>query len=1324
MNYRLLFICLFTALVCFQAQAQTQPVFQKIDQSQGLSSSRITGIVKEKGGYVWISTQYGLNRYDGHSLKTLNRQNSNIPTNDIAGLFLDSKNRLWLYTHGKGLVFYDKKTSKFTTYKHKPEDKNSIISNRINTIEEGKNNTLWLGTEKGLNLFKIDEEKFYHFNFNINEPLNITSIYDDQKGNIILGTLSSGLFRFNVLNNKFTSINTDISTSINEILAIDKKRLLLATSGNGLKVLDLKQDRVYPFKKEQIQFTNKTKIVRSLEKDTQGNLWIGTDGFGLYEVRNKDGDYQIIDNYTQNSNRSFSISGNAIYALTEDEKGNMWIGTAWNGINILGSKRQTEIIFSDFSGRNPDPILSIAQDQRYLYLGLDGNGLSVYDKTKNQSVLYDENFLKAKYIQNILLSKNDEIWLGSFNNGLLKVDKSNKKVTKYVNDSKNSNSLSFNDVRDIIKDGDNLWIATWGGGLNLFNINRETFIKYNIPNNNLISLLKKDDKIWITSYGGGLSVFDVKTKNTETFLFNENDKNTLSSNNIFSILFDHKGKLWIGTSGEGINRMDLKTNKIERFEDIEAIRYKTITSIIQDNDDNIWFGTKSGIIKYDYHSNTFNTFSILSGDFHINSVYKDEKGFLYFGGLKGVIKFHPQNLKDEDHHPSVIINDFKLFNKDIDIDKSAVMNSNIAYLEQVNLKHFQDVITFEFSALKFPFSNNCEYAIKLENFDKTWRTIGADRTATYTNLPPGEYVFKVKSRITGYDWGDDFASVNVFIEKPFWLTWWAYFFYGILVLFFLYLYRRITLKWASLKNNLALEKLSHQKDKEFYHLKQQFFTTISHEIRTPVTLILSSINRLFDSDELQNAKQFKAAHTIRRNSNLLLRLINELLDVKKLESKEIVLNAAENDIVGFTKDIYLSFTDVASDRNINYKFKSNIEKQNIRFDKAQLEKVIFNLLSNAFKFTKDKGIINVEVVNHSDHVSILIKDDGIGISSKHLKRIFSKYYQVKGHESYKGFGLGLSIAKDIVDLHKGKINVVSELNQGSLFEVTLFKNNAISKTNEKTAEHSKNGKPNNTDLKQKLRASKKKNLSILIVEDNKELQEALKDLFQDKDYDVLLANNGFEGLKKANLNLPEIIISDLMMPEMDGLEMAKKLKINSITSHIPIIILTAKTSIQDQLEGYETGADEYIIKPYNETFLLQRVKNLIDNRKKLSAIYSDQNLSHVKETTIDSQNQVFLEKLYKLFEEHLQSESLKAEFIAKKMNMSHSALYKKIKALTGLTYMQLVRDYKLSIAKQLIEDMGYSVSEASYKVGYSDTKYFSKLFKNKFKKNPSEFINS
>ena len=764
-------------------------------------------------------------------------------------------------------------------------------------------------------------------------------------------------------------------------------------------------------------------------------------------------------------------------------------------------------------------MLSIYENEKYLFLGLDGNGLNIYDKINEKSYFFDEQKIKAKYIQKIMQTRDGKIWMGTFNNGLLKFDLKTEKVKQYTHNENDENSLSFNDVRDIIEDeNNNLWISTWGGGLNYLNTQTEDFKQYDIQNNNLISLLKEENELWITSYGGGLNVFNIENEQLETFVFDENDKHSISSNNVFSILKDSKNHLWIGTSGEGINRMDLKTKTIERFEADENVRYKTITSIVEDDEDNIWFGTKNGIIKYDYSTENFSIPSSLSGDYHINSVYKDEAGFLYFGGLKGVIKFNPNNLNDYNLHPKVVISDFKIFNKEFDFDENSAENQSLELTEKVTLKHFQDVITFEFAALKFPFSDNCEYAIKMENFDEDWRDIGKDRTVTYTNLYPGDYTFKVKSKVVGYDWSEDFTRMELTILKPFWLTWWAFAIYGLLFLLFLYVYRKMSISYATLKSNLAFEKLTHQKDNELYQLKQQFFTNISHEIRTPVTLILSSINRLFETDQIQGSKPIKAAHTIRRNSNLLLRLVNELLDTRKLETNDIKLNVAEHELVSFVKDIYLSFKDVAADRNIDYNFKTESNSISIWFDKAQLEKVVFNLISNAFKFTDDKGKIEVCIENYTDDVILKVKDNGIGISATNLKKIFDKFYQVKNTHTSKnrGFGLGLSIVKDITELHHGKISVNSESKKGSCFEVKLLKGhqhfediieNQNTHQSDKEIQHIEN----------KLAEVKTNKIKILIVEDNVEIQESLKEVLEDEGYEIHQAYNGVGRFKKSHI---------------------------------------------------------------------------------------------------------------------------------------------------------------------------------------------------------------
>ncbi|ULC60361.1 ATP-binding protein [Flaviramulus sp. BrNp1-15] len=1339
----LLYFFFVGTLFCF---SQSQTTFKKINQSTGLSNGRITSIVKEKDGFIWIGTKNGLNRYDGLQVKVYNKKNSNLGSNDISDLFIDSKNRLWITTLGGGVNYYNPLNDTFRVFKNNPNDSKSLLSNHVNTVIEDSKGGIWFGTEKGLCKFNTDTNQFISYTEQPTENQStnsnsITCIYEDKNGNLWVGTFGNGLFLFDATEGKFNQIipkETQISAFINAISELNPDKILIGTSGSGLLLVDISTFKFSNFFKEDLSFKQDINIVRSIKKDSRDNLWIGTDGNGVFEIEYPNAKSPIIHNYLYNSQLESSLSGNAIYEIMDDNDSNIWIGTAWNGISILDKKNTNEILFSDIIGVNPTPVLSIYKNKKNLYLGLDGDGLTVYNQQLDKVKYYNEKSkntsIKAKFIQKITESKSGDIWLGTFANGLIKFNESSNTFKQYKHEFENEKSISYDDVRDIVEDeNNNLWVATWGGGLNYFNPKKDEFYSYRnstnetntVNNDNLIAIEKDGENLWIATFGGGVNLFNTKTKRFTYFTHSESDSTSISGNNVFSLLKDFKGYLWIGTSGEGINRMNLKTKEIERFENNDNIRYLTITGIIEDNDGNIWFSTKQGIINYTYQTNTFNTFANLSGEFHINSIFKDDNGLLYFGGINGVVKVNPKTVTIENNQPTVKLTNFKLFNKEIKAEEKGVLNNNIAFEEDITLKHNQDVLTFEFSALQFPFSSNCEYAIKMENFDEDWRNIGKDRTATYTNLSPGDYTFKVKSKELGSTWGDDYTSVNIHILKPFWLKWWAFVLYGIILLTLFYLFRKYTIAWERMKANLEFEKLTHEKDTELYNLKQQFFTNISHEIRTPVTLILSSINRLFDKGELLERKQIKAAHTVRKNSNLLLQLVNELLDIRKFETNEINLKPSKNELVSYCKEIFLSFSEIASDRNIDYTFVSEKPNIDLWFDKNQLEKVIYNLLTNAFKFTKNGGEIQFKIEHKADAVYLIVKDSGVGMSENQISKIFKRFYQAgnKDTNEESGFGLGLSISKEIIELHKGSISVESEKGKGSTFRVKLlngkehFSDNVIDNIND-LAEEEIQVITNAEKLKLTKEAKKE---TILIVEDNVDIQGFLKDILSDN-FEILQAFNGAEGLKIATSKFPDLIISDVMMPIMDGIEFAKKLKLNTNTSHIPIIILTARTSIKNKMEGFETGADEYVTKPFNEELLKTRINNLLNSRKLLREKFRNENMLTPKELAISSTDQLFLDKLYKAIEANLETNNLKAEDISKEIGMSHSVMYKKIKALTGLSYVEFIREYRLAIARQLIEDLGYSVSDACFKVGYSDRKYFSKLFKQKFNKNPSEFL--
>ena len=980
-------------------------------------------------------------------------------------------------------------------------------------------------------------------------------------------------------------------------------------------------------------------------------------------------------------------------------------------------------------------------------MGSDGAGLTIYNQKTNETNYYHTSIEKTKhadYVQYILKSNNSSYWLGSFAKGLIELDLKAGSTRQFIHVSTKENSLSYNDVRYMIEDNDdNLWVATWEGGLNYFDTKTETFehfrendsYKNSINSDNVISLQKDGGSIWIATFGGGINCFDTKTKKFSYYRHDKENPNSISSDNVISILKDSKGFLWAGTSGNGINRFDPKSSIFERFKTNEVLKQATINSIIEDDEGNIWFGTTEGIFRFDYDTGKFIFLSHYTDEFHINSAFKDESGLLYFGGLKGMIRLDPKIIDLSQKEPNIVFTNFKLFNEEPEIGTNQIFKKNITYQEKVQLRHDQNSITLEFAALDFPFANNREYSILMENFDKDWRTIGKERSATYTNLSHGDYTFKVRSRKKGMDWSQQRASMEIEILRPYWLKWWAYLIYFLIAATLLYLFRKYSIAWERLKSNLRIEQLTHEKDKESYNFKQRFFTNISHEIRTPVTLILGSLKRLSDTYGFFENKQTKTIDIIKKNSNHLLDLVNELLDIRSLEYNELKLKVTKNDLVAFSNEIYLSFTQLASDKKIEYTFDSPSSPLYLWFDKIQIEKVLYNLLSNAFKYTTDGGTINFKIEELDKHIVLSIADSGKGISKKQLLKVFDRFYQTDNSDTVKksGFGLGLSIAKEIVRLHRGEITVDSERSQGSTFMLKLKKGKAHfnsellvhnDEENEEIIDNYLNPKNRGSTFKNNSRLNNFSEINgqtILVIEDNDEIRDYLVELLSQY-CKVIQASDGKEGLMSVDNHMPDLIISDIMMPVMDGIKLTRELKLDVNTSHIPIVLLTARASVPHKMEGYDSGADAYLTKPFNEEMLLARIKNLVTNRNLLRKKFSSDGLFLPSELAINKKDMKFLETLTALIQENLDSKELNTDFICTNIGMSHSVVYKKTKALTGLNLVEFVRDYKLKIAKKILIEQRLPILEVCNKVGYSDRKYFSKLFKKRFGKTPSEFL--
>ncbi len=1347
-----IFLVLFFLGITF-CLSQSQPVFKKINQSTGLSSGRITSIAYENKGYVWIGTNNGLNRFDGFQIKVYNKQNSNISSNDISDVLIDSKNRMWIATLGGGLNLYEPKFDSFKTFKNNPNKPNTLISDNVVTLFEDSKGLIWLGTEKGLCYFNTENFQFVSFNnqFNnshIKKSNAITSIYEDNKNNLWIATFGNGLFRFDRNKKKIEQIISNqiqIPDFIYVIHPFSSEKILIGTRGSGLLLIDVFSLNCKDYFKENLALKQKITIVRSLKTDSKKNLWIGTDGNGLLKVENFSQKNNKIYNYLHNSQLEKSLSGNAIFEITEDDDENIWIGTAWNGISVIDQKNNTELLYGDLVSLKPSPVLSVFKYENFLYFGLDGEGLTEFNTNNNTSTYFNSKNETSEsyvnYVQKITQSKDGIFWLGTFKNGLIKFDRKTKQFKQFKHDSEVKNSISFDDVRDIIEDKKhNLWLATWGGGLNYFDTKTQQFISYKesatnnktINNDNIIDLELDGDKLWIATFGGGLNLFDTQNATFTYFKHNDSDDSTISNNNIFSLYKDSKNYLWIGTSGGGINRMNLENNKIVRFENQEFIKDQIITAIVEDNNNCIWFSTKQGIINYSYETNSFKIFPKLLYEFHINAVFKDENGLIYFGGIDGVLKINPNLVNKKSKPLLVTLTNFKLFNKEVPIGDDGILTQNIRFTQNLVLKHDQDVLTFEFSALEFPFSNTCEYAIKMDNFDKDWRYIGKDRTATYTNLAPGDYVFKVKSREKGSHWGQEYTSISLTILKPFWLSWVAILFYCIVIIFIFYFFRKYIIAWEEMKTNLKLEKINREKDIEIHDLKQQFFTNISHDIRTPITLILGAVNRLKSNDEFEDKNHPSPVSTIKKNSNYLLKLVNELLDLKKQQQRMLVVT--ESDFIAFTKEIYLSFSQMSIQKNITFNFETKIPHLNIWFNKNGIKKVLYNLLSNAFKFTKEGSSITLLLSETNTHLQVEIIDQGIGMSRKSLQKIFNRFYKIPNKTviNNDGWGLGLAISKEIIELHNGEILVESKLGEGSKFTIFLKKGNKhFSKENIEFSEPTFKEMDNYFTLLQPEESPQPLvdstaispiiDKTILVVEDNSDIKSYINQIISPF-YFVMEASNGVDAIQIISNKVIDLIISDVMMPQMDGISLTKIIKTNVNSSHIPIILLTAKSSYLNKMEGFDIGADDYILKPFDESLLLSRIKNILKNRELIFKKFKQQNIIPISHIDLNKADLEFMQKIIKVIEQNMSSPELDAKFVSNELAMSHSVLYKKIKAITNMTFVEFVRDYKLKIAKKLITENNFSVQDASLSVGYSDRKYFSKLFKTRFGNAPSDFI--
>jgi len=1328
--------------------------FKKFSLSEGLSQSSVLSILQDSKGFLWFGTRDGLNKYDGNTFKTYRydyKNENSISNGFIKALLEDENGNIWIGTNN-GLNKYLPNEDKFVRYIHNKNEK-GLNNNEISALAKAANNFLWIGTNSGLEKFNIltgESEQVLKRNKNIDGNLKnkIKSLFVtannlwicNGENIIVFNSKENTIESFEYPKNEFTKPKKNYSPVIYE----DKKSNIWLGYKDGLAKFNSEKNK---FEKFEIPLNKTSKIdveVRTILEDSFENLWIGTYN-GLY-ILNKE--KNVIKHFLYDQNNIHSLSQNSIFKIIEDIKGDIWIGTYSGGINYYD--RSYDVFKHYKSGDknqklNYKVVSSIIQDSlNNLWIGTEGGGINYLNRETNQFTYYthnknDANSISTNNVKSIIKTKKGNLWIGTHNGGLnfLNPNKKPFSFKKYRYNSIKKNGLSSDRIISLFEDeNENLWIGTSGAGLNFMTVSNNSFLKITDSLNHIgeiiFSITKSQEKNTILVSGSrGLSKVEIQTKKINPInyrLENEKEENT----NITLCTYEDKlGNLWIGTEGNGLYYFDVNTQRSTKYSIADGLPNEVIYSILPDDNNNLWLSTNKGLSRLNLETKQFKNIDVYDGilenEFNYGSRIKLKNNELMFGSANGIVYFNPKDINENSFIPPVYITSILVNNKPY--------LSGINLNKTIKLNHNQNVFSFSFIALSYSQPEKNQYAYKLEGFDKDWNYIKYKKFATYTNLDPGDYVFRVKASNSDNIWNEEGQSVIIKILPPFWKTWWAYLIYIIVCVTLILVARKYILLRIYEKNELKQERLEKERIEKINRLKLKLFTNISHDFRTPLTLIIGPLERMLKNKEGDNYVQ--GQHQIMfRNASVLLELINQLLDFRKFESGKLKLNSAQNNIIPFVDDIKKSFNELANHRNINYTLKYENEETFVLFDAISLKKVLYNLLSNAFKFTAENGFVKIKISTNKEakwgkkFIKIEVADNGKGIPKKDIKFIFDRFFQIDRDENTGfGSGIGLALAKSIVELHKGEIKVKSEENKGTKFIILLpleghhlnegeniTKNIQLEEAAISEKLLKGNSVTNPTEKSENIENAK----CLLIVEDNDEVRNFIKHIFE-KEYFILEANNGEIALEIITNNNVNIIISDVMMPIMDGTELCNQIKTNILYSHIPVILLTAKTSEKSQKEGFETGADAYITKPFSASLLEVRVKNLLQTRENLINKIKKDIILKPKELKITSLDEIFLEKSISIIEENIKKVDFTINDFIAEMGMSRSAYYRKLKALTGQSITEFIRTIKLKRAAQLIAKSKLNISEIAYDLGFNDLKYFRKSFKKLFKELPSQY---
>lgn len=1315
--------------------SQSQITFRQLSVKEGLSQNSAISISQDSTGYLWIATQDGLNRYDGRQFTIFPYTFVDITKPDYSNLgkvYTDREGQLWIIPMNKvpqkfnfekqvfepipqitdaSVIYQDEALNIWIgTYsqglyllppnKNLPEQvlSSAEVNGTIYNIIQYNSNKLILAADQKILEFDSKSRKVNWLNSNTdtNESgvENFSDIVFDKMGRQWIGTFGNGLYFKEKESVNFHRISElsffdplPIDLNITDLYIDSKNRLWIATYGRGLYLVDFNKNEISHFGAEKhnpkaLHYND----ILCIYEDYSGTIWFGTDGAGVSYYDEYLEKFNSLTNYETPENINIDV----VRAITVDKNNAIWIGTSGKGLTRYEPATNSWATFiTTIPAQNTissNRIMSLFVDgDNDLWIGTQGGGLNI-KSPQGQFASYSQNNekrLSANTVWSIYRDVSERVWLGTREQGLIEFDKTKGEIRKFKYEPGNENSLPSNNIRTIISDAKgNLWIGTESDGVSFFDMKKQRFTTY-----------KKDD-----------------------------DKNSISNNNIKSLYLDSEGRLWIGTNGGGLNVFDTKNKKFQAYTVEQGLANNVIYAILPDEEGNLWLSSNKGITKFSPSETwesapkikNYTNYAGLATEFNTGAYHKDDNGNLYFGGLEGFYWFNPDKIKENTFLPKTTITGFTVFDKPY------------ALTDGLKLQHDQNTISFTFSSLQFSLPEKNRFQYRLLNYDDDWVFAGNNNFARYTQLPPGNYRFQVKS--SNYDgvWNETPVNYAFSIAPPWYLTSFAKVFYALLFLGGLYgIYSY--LKWRlRMRLDLRLKEEEAIRLKKLNDLKSKLYTDISHEFRTPLTLISGPVDAKLSEGGLSDT-DFSNFSMIKRNTNRLVALVDQLLHLAKLEKGKLKLKMEKGNLRLFLGMLVTSFEYRATQKKMRY-IVSIKDLDTAFYDADALEKIVTNLLSNAFKYGIEGGFCQFEALIIEGRLNINVKNSVGERANIDLEELFTRFYQK--NEFAEGAGVGLSLVKELVQLYKGEITVKMDEGDVINFKVDL----PISDPDVERIKYTIASDGEKDALKTACNnaeailaePSKIKNESdelpiLLIVEDQAEVREFLKSVWS-KTYRLYEAENGKEGIQKALEVVPDLIITDVRMPVLDGIELCNRLKDDERTSHIPIILLTAGIDEEQELRGLRSGADDFVAKPFKLRILQTRVENLIETRKALRNRYSQELVLRAKDISVTPTDEIFLRRLQKVLDAHLSDPDFNAESFCAKVGMSRMQLHRKLLAFTGLSTTAFIRSQRLKQALHILKTSDASISEVAYTVGFNTPSYFIKCFKETYKKTPSEFL--